>query len=81
MSAQERRQQLVDIGLDLLATRSIHELAMDEVAAVAGRILGMTLITHQTGPQGRLVKKVLVEQGLNIAKELYLSIVADRASA
>ena len=55
--------------------------SMDEVAAVAGRILDMTLVTHQTGPQGRLVKKVLVEQGLNIAKELYLSIVADRASA
>ncbi len=55
--------------------------SMDEVASVAGRILGMTLVTHQTGPQGRLVKKVLVEQGLNIAKELYLSIIADRASA
>jgi len=55
--------------------------SMDEVAAVAGRILGMTLVTHQTGPQGRLVKKVLVEQGLNIAKELYLSVIADRASA
>jgi succinyl-CoA synthetase beta subunit len=53
----------------------------EEVKALAGRILGMTLVTHQTGPQGRLVKKVLVEQGLNIAKELYLSIVADRASA
>jgi succinyl-CoA synthetase beta subunit len=55
--------------------------SMDEVAAVAGRILGMTLVTHQTGPQGRLVKKVLVEQGLDIAKELYLSVIADRASA
>ncbi|MBI5894789.1 MAG: ADP-forming succinate--CoA ligase subunit beta, partial [Desulfobacterales bacterium] len=55
--------------------------SLDEVAAVAGRIIGMTLITHQTGPQGRLVKKVLVEQGLNIAKELYLSLIADRASA
>ncbi|KJS29011.1 MAG: succinyl-CoA synthetase subunit beta [Desulfatitalea sp. BRH_c12] len=54
---------------------------MDEVSAVASEILGMTLVTHQTGPEGRLVKKVLVEQGLNIAKELYLSIVADRASA
>jgi succinyl-CoA synthetase beta subunit len=41
----------------------------------------MTLVTHQTGPQGRLVKKVLVEQGLNIAKELYLSIVPDRGTA
>jgi succinyl-CoA synthetase beta subunit len=41
----------------------------------------MTLVTPQTGPEGRLVKKVLVEQGLNIAKELYLSILPDRASA
>jgi succinyl-CoA synthetase beta subunit len=41
----------------------------------------MTLVTPQTGPQGRLVKKVLVEQGLNIEKELYLSIIPDRASA
>jgi succinyl-CoA synthetase beta subunit len=52
----------------------------DEVAKAAGKILGMTLITHQTGPEGRLVKKVLVEQGLNIAKELYLSILPDRAT-
>jgi succinyl-CoA synthetase beta subunit len=52
-----------------------------EVRTLAGDIVGMTLVTHQTGPQGRLVKKVLVEQGLNIAKELYLSIIPDRASA
>jgi len=44
-------------------------------------IIGMTLVTHQTGPAGRLVKKVLVEQGLNIVKELYLSILPDRATA
>lgn len=53
----------------------------DEVPAIAREIIGMTLVTHQTGPEGRLVKKVLVEQGLDIAKELYLSIIADRASA
>jgi succinyl-CoA synthetase beta subunit len=53
----------------------------EDVAAVAGEILGMTLVTHQTGPEGRLVKKVLVEQGLDIAKELYLSLLPDRASA
>jgi succinyl-CoA synthetase beta subunit len=52
-----------------------------EVKSLAGEILGMTLVTPQTGPQGRLVKKVLVEQGLNIAKELYLSIIPDRATA
>ena len=43
-----------------------------EVKAAATGILGMTLITHQTSPEGRLVKKVLVEQRLNIQKELYL---------
>jgi len=53
----------------------------DEVNTVAGQILGMTLVTHQTGPEGRMVRKVLVEQGLNIKKELYLSIIPDRASA
>ena len=53
----------------------------DEVQNIAQEIIGMTLVTHQTGPEGRLVKKVLVEQGLNIEKELYLSIIPDRASA
>jgi succinyl-CoA synthetase beta subunit len=52
-----------------------------EVKTVAGQILGMTLVTHQTGPEGRRVRKVLVEQGLNIRKELYLSIIPDRATA
>jgi succinyl-CoA synthetase beta subunit len=54
---------------------------IDEVTGIAGEIIGMNLITHQTGPQGKRVKKVLVEQGLNIAKELYLSIIPDRATA
>jgi succinyl-CoA synthetase beta subunit len=53
----------------------------DEVQKIAREIIGMTLVTPQTGPQGRLVKKVLVEQGLNIEKELYLSIVPERVSA
>jgi succinyl-CoA synthetase beta subunit len=52
-----------------------------EVKRVAKEIFGMTLVTPQTGPKGRLVKKILVEQGLNIARELYLSIVPDRVSA
>jgi len=51
-----------------------------EAETLAGRILGMTLITHQTGPDGRLVKRVLIEEGLDIARELYLGIVVDRAS-
>ena len=52
-----------------------------EVGDIAGQIIGMNLVTHQTGSQGRSVKKVLVEQGLNIAKELYLSIIPDRETA
>ncbi len=53
----------------------------DEVQSVAREIIGMNLVTPQTGADGRLVKKVLVEQGLNIEKELYLSIIPDRESA
>ncbi len=52
-----------------------------EVAALTDEILGMTLVTRQTGPQGKEVKKVLIEAGQDIAKELYLSIMVDRASA
>jgi succinyl-CoA synthetase beta subunit len=44
-------------------------------------MLGMTLVTHQTGPEGRKVGRVLIEEGLQIDRELYLSIVIDRASA
>jgi len=55
--------------------------SMEDVGVVADQIIGMTLVTHQTGPEGRLVKKVLVEQGLNITKELYLSIIPDRSTA
>src|SRR5271157_4929205 len=51
-----------------------------EVSEIAERILGMTLITHQTGPEGRLVQRVLVEETLPIERELYLGIVLDRAT-
>jgi succinyl-CoA synthetase beta subunit len=53
----------------------------EETKNVAQEIIGMNLVTHQTGAEGRLVKKILVEQGLNIEKELYLSIISDRVSA
>ncbi len=53
----------------------------EEVRRVAGEILGKKLVTPQTGPQGRMVKRVLVEEGLDIARELYLGIVTDRSSA
>jgi succinyl-CoA synthetase beta subunit len=52
----------------------------DEAEAVARKILGMTLVTHQTGPEGRLVRRVLVEEALPIARELYLGLVVDRAT-
>ena len=53
----------------------------EDAKQLAGEIIGMNLVTHQTGPEGRVVRKVLVEQGLDIAKELYLSIIPDRATA
>src|SRR6185436_641184 len=56
------------------------KLAMnpEEAEQIAEKILGMTLVTPQTGPEGRKVQKVLVEEGLDIRKELYLGIVIDR---
>ncbi len=58
------------------------KVAKDEADAlvIAEKILGMTLITHQTGPEGRLVQRLLVEETLPIDKELYLGIVLDRAT-
>ena len=53
----------------------------EEAREVAGQILGMTLITHQTGPEGREVKRLLVEQGMDIEKEFYAGIVLDRESS
>jgi succinyl-CoA synthetase beta subunit len=53
----------------------------EEVRITASQILNMNLITPQTGSEGKLVKKLLVEEGLNIARELYLSILTDRATA
>ena len=49
-----------------------------EATAIAGKILGMTLVTHQTGPEGRVVKRLLIEETLPIERELYLGIVLDR---
>ncbi len=53
---------------------------MEEVSSLASAMIGMTLVTHQTGPEGKVVQRVLVEQGLQIARELYLGLVLDRAS-
>ena len=51
-----------------------------EADKLANQIHGMTLVTHQTGPEGRKVSRLLIEQGLPIARELYLGIVVDRAA-
>jgi succinyl-CoA synthetase beta subunit len=50
-----------------------------EAEKIAAEMIGMTLITHQTGPEGKIVKKILVEEALDIDKELYIGIVIDRA--
>src|SRR6202045_2768244 len=54
--------------------------SLQEVHEFASKILGMTLITHQTGPEGRVVRRLLVEEGADIRKELYVGMVVDRAS-
>ncbi len=51
----------------------------EEAEKVAQEMIGMTLVTHQTGPEGKLVKRILVEEALDIAQELYVGIVIDRA--
>jgi succinyl-CoA synthetase beta subunit len=55
--------------------------SVEEVRQLAGQMLGMTLVTHQTGPVGRQVRRVYVEDGCEIARELYLGVVIDRAAA
>ncbi len=52
--------------------------SVDEVYEIAKKMIGMKLVTHQTGPEGKLVRKVLVEEGLNIEKEFYVGMVIDR---
>ena len=55
--------------------------SLDDVRAEATRMLGMTLVTHQTGPAGKEVGRVYVEDGCDIARELYLSLLVDRATS
>src|SRR6185503_18753892 len=52
-----------------------------EAGELAGNMLGMTLVTHQTGPEGRIVRRLLIEETLPIARELYLGMLLDRAEA
>src|SRR3979490_2685169 len=53
----------------------------EEATEIAQKILGMTLVTHQTGPEGRVVHRILIEETLPIERELYLGIVLDRVEA
>ncbi|CAJ0740555.1 Succinate--CoA ligase [ADP-forming] subunit beta [Ralstonia sp. LMG 32965] len=54
--------------------------SMEQVKEYASSILGMTLVTHQTGPEGKKVNRLLIEEGADIKKELYVSLVVDRVS-
>ena len=55
--------------------------SLDDVRQTADTILGKTLVTHQTGPQGREVKRLYIEEGCDIGNELYLSLLVDRGSS
>jgi succinyl-CoA synthetase beta subunit len=91
-SVDEARQVAAELGGRVVVKAQIHaggrgkgggvKLANgpEEAAAMASKILGMTLVTHQTGPEGRVVRRLLVEETLPIAKELYLGIVLDRGA-
>ena len=54
--------------------------SLEEVKQFAGKILGMTLVTHQTGPRGQVVRRLLIEQGADIGTEFYTGLVVDRSS-
>lgn len=54
--------------------------SIDEVRQLAGEILGMQLVTHQTGPEGQKVRRLYIEEGADIQKEYYVSVVTDRAT-
>jgi len=54
---------------------------LDEVRAYAGELLGKVLVTHQTGPEGKEVKRLLIEEGCDIKKEYYIGLVVDRATS
>jgi len=90
---QEARGAAVELGGRCVVKAQIHaggrgkaggvKLARDPADAEkkAAEILGKNLVTHQTGPEGRQVRKVLIEQGFNIDRELYLGMVLDRAQS
>lgn len=53
---------------------------VEEVKTLAGKMIGMNLVTHQTGPEGKQVQKVYIEEGCNIAKEYYVACLVDRVT-
>ena len=55
--------------------------SLEDLRAEATRMLGMTLVTHQTGPKGRIVRRLYIEEGAAIARELYLSLLVDRETS
>lgn len=92
-SPEEAEAAAKELGTDIVVVKAqIHaggrgkgggvKLAKspDEAKELASQILGMTLVTHQTGPEGRLVQTLLIEEGLPIDKEFYLGITLDRVS-
>src|SRR5690606_17157798 len=54
--------------------------SLEEVRQLAGDMLGMRLVTHQTGPDGQTVRRLFIEEGVNIAREYYVGMVVDRGS-
>ena len=52
-----------------------------QAAEIAGKMIGQTLVTHQTGPEGKLVSKVLIAKSVDISRELYFAVLFDRASS
>ena len=90
-SVAEAEAAARELGLPIVVKAQIHaggrgkgggvKLARtaEEVTTHAGSILGMNLVTHQTGPEGRIVQTLLIEEGLQIKQEFYLGIVLDRA--
>jgi succinyl-CoA synthetase beta subunit len=55
--------------------------SLEDVRTLAGQMLGMRLVTHQTGPEGRVVRRLLIEEGVDIARELYLGVTLDRSTS
>ena len=92
-NVQDAKKIAEDLGGAVVVKAQIHAGGRDkgggvkfaksvaEAENLANEILGMNLITHQTGPEGKIVRRILIEQGLEIERELYLGIVLDRVSS